>query len=164
MFISIKSDGNNEGIGQCCPFTRGTGQIIIKIKSKEGSARQSMSLHFRKGDIVAIALIVLLAVLVFVLFLPGQKLSVAYAEVYQNGKLLQTVSLDMEQELAVTGKYTNIITVCDGKIAVTQSDCPGEDCVSCGWLDSAGRSIVCLPNGLEIRVVAENADVDFVVG
>ena len=123
-----------------------------------------MSLHFRKRDIVAIVLIVLLAMLVFVLFLPGQKPSVAYAELYQNGKLLQTVSLDLEQELVVTGKYTNIITVCDGKIAVIQSDCPGEDCVSCGWLDGVGRSIVCLPNGLEIRVVAEHADVDFVVG
>ena len=123
-----------------------------------------MGLHFRKWDMVAIALVVLMAALIFALFIPGQNPSATYAELYQDGKLLQKVSLDKAQELVITGKYTNIITVCDGKIAVTQSNCPGEDCVSCGWLGSGGRSIVCLPNGLEIRVVAENSDVDFVVG
>lgn len=123
-----------------------------------------MKLRFQKGDIAAIALIALLAVLIFVLFLPKGRPSARYAEIYQDGELLQRVSLLVEQELVVTRKYTNIITVCDGKIAVTRSDCPGEDCVSCGWQGGAGRSIVCLPNGLEIRVVAENADVDFVVG
>ena len=70
----------------------------------------------------------------------------------------------MEQEFTVTGDYTNTITVRDGKIAVTASDCPGHDCVSCGWVEHGGKSIVCLPNGLEIRVLADRGDVDFVVG
>lgn len=123
-----------------------------------------MKLRFSKGDIAAIALVALLAAVVFVLFLPKKDASAAYAEIYQDGKLVKTVSLSQDQEFTVTGKYTNTVTVCDGKIAVTQSDCPGADCVSCGWMDSAGRSIVCLPNGLEIRVVAGGDGVDFVVG
>lgn len=123
-----------------------------------------MRLHFQKGDMAVIAGIVLLAVIVFVAFLPSKDAPAAYAEIYKDGKLLQTVLLSEDQEFTVTGRYTNTVTVYDGKIAVTQSDCPGEDCVSCGWADGAGRSIVCLPNGLEIRVVAGNSDVDFVVG
>ena len=123
-----------------------------------------MRLQFRKGDLIAITLVVLVAVTVLLLFLPKKGSSAAYAEIYRDGKLVTTVSLNEDREFTLTGKYTNTVTVCDGKIAVTKSDCPGEDCVSCGWMGSAGRSIVCLPNGLEIRVVAGDGDVDFVVG
>lgn len=123
-----------------------------------------MRLRFQKGDMAVIAVIVLLAVLVFAAFLPREDAPAVYAEIYQDGKLLKTVMLFEDHEFTVTGKYTNTVTVCDGKIAVTHSDCPGGDCVSCGWADGAGRSIVCLPNGLEIRVMAGNRDVDFVVG
>lgn len=121
-----------------------------------------MRLRFQKGDMIAVAGVLLLAALVLLLFLPGER--AAYAEVYRNGELIKTVSLAQAQEFTVSGKYTNTVSVRDGRIAVTGSDCPGEDCVSCGWLDSAGRSIVCLPNGLEIRVVADGNGVDFVVG
>lgn len=125
---------------------------------------RTMKLGFQKWDAAAIAGIVLLAVLVSILFLPNDNAPAAYAEIYQDGKLIKTLPLAADQEFTVTGQYRNTITVQDGKIAVTGSDCPGEDCVHCGWIGSAGRSIVCLPNGLEIRVVAENSDVDFAVG
>lgn len=123
-----------------------------------------MRLRFQKGDVTVIAGIVLLALLVFFAFLPPKDAPAAYAEIYQEGRLLKTVLLSQDQEFTVTGKYTNTVTVCNGKIAVTHSDCPGGDCVSCGWADGVGRSIVCLPNALEIRVMAGSGDVDFVVG
>ena len=102
--------------------------------------------------------------MVFLLFLPREEAEAAYARVSQNGKLLFTVPLNQDREFPVTGDYRNTVSVKDGKIAITQSDCPGEDCVHIGWIHSPGRSIVCLPNALEIRVVSETADVDFVVG
>lgn len=123
-----------------------------------------MQLRFQKWDIVLIAGIALLAVLVLLLFLPGGENPGAQAQIYQNGKLIKTVSLSRDQEFTVTGNCTNTVTVKDGRIAVTRSDCPGEDCVACGWTGFSGRSIVCLPNGLEIRVVGASGDVDFVVG
>lgn len=120
--------------------------------------------HFQKGDMLAITSVVLLAVLVFLLFLPKGDEPAARAEIYLDGKRIKTVSLTEDHEFTVTGKYNNVIAVRDGKIAVIRSDCPGEDCVGCGWLGDTGRSIVCLPNAMEIRVVAENSNVDFVVG
>lgn len=123
-----------------------------------------MHLRFQKWDIVVIVAVVLMAALVFTLFLPQKDASDPCAQIYQDGKLVKTIALTENQEFSVSGKYTNTITVHDGMIAITQSDCPGQDCVRCGWMDRAGRSIVCLPNGLEIRVVAGNSDVDFVVG
>lgn len=121
-------------------------------------------LRFQKWDMVAIFGVALLAVLVFLLFLPKSHGADSYAQIYLEGKLVKTVSLAQEQTFSVTGAYSNTISVRDGKIAVIASNCPGEDCVHCGWVEKPGRSIVCLPNGLEIRIVAENSDVDFVVG
>ena len=121
-------------------------------------------LRFRRGDFLAIALVVLLAVLVAVFYLPKNSSDPVMVEIYRGGNLLQTVSLDTDTSFEVAGKYTNVITVSDGKIAITASDCPGEDCVHSGAIAVAGRSIVCLPNGVEIRVVGASSDVDFVVG
>jgi len=75
-----------------------------------------------------------------------------------------TLLLSEDTTLEIGGKYTNLITVSDGKIAITASDCPGEDCVHSGAIHSSGRSIVCLPNAVEVRVVSQTSDVDFVVG
>ena len=121
-------------------------------------------LRFCKGDLLAIALVVILAVSVAVCFLPKNTSAPVQAEIYQDGNLLKTVSLEEETSFVVTGKYTNTITVEDGRIAITASDCPGEDCVHSGGIHTTGRSIVCLPNGVEVRVVNEASDVDFVVG
>ena len=121
-------------------------------------------LRFCKGDLLAVALVVILAVSVAVCFLPKNTSAPVQAEIYQDGNLLKTVSLEEETSFVVTGKYTNTITVEDGRIAITASDCPGEDCVHSGGIHTTGRSIVCLPNGVEVRVVNEASDVDFVVG
>lgn len=121
-------------------------------------------LRFQKWDVLAIAGVVLLAAVVFMLFMSGRDVPAERAEVYQDGRLIKTLLLAEDQEFTVKGQYASVIAVRDGKIAVIRSDCPGEDCVGCGWVGSAGKSIVCLPNRLEIRVVTENTDVDFVVG
>ncbi len=123
-----------------------------------------MRLRFQKGDMIAIAAVVVLAAIIFAFFLPDSTASGTRAEIYLNGKLVRTVSLNTPQQFTLSGSYQNTITVSEGKIAVTQSNCPGKDCINCGWADSPGKLIVCLPNGLEIRIIADNNDVDFVVG
>lgn len=120
-------------------------------------------LKFQKGDLLAILLVTLCAALVFALFLPDGEGEAAYAQIYCDGVLVRTVDLSTDQEFAVTATYVNQVCVKDGRVAIIQSDCPGGDCVHSGWTDTPGRSLVCLPNGVEIRVVAEDADVDFVV-
>lgn len=121
-------------------------------------------LRFQKGDILAIALVVVLAVVTVFCFLPKENTAACEVQIYQNGQLLKTMDLTGKQELVVTDKYSNTITVADGKVAITASDCPGEDCVHSGVISAPGRSIVCLPNGVEVRVAGKASDVDFVVG
>ena len=123
---------------------------------------ETKKLRFCKGDLLAVGLVVLVAVLVLVCFLP-QKTDAAQAEIYLDGALLRTVDLQTDDTFTLSFRYNNTVTVSGGKIAITASDCPGRDCVHSGAIDSRGRSLVCLPNGLEIRVVAAADDVDFVV-
>lgn len=123
-----------------------------------------MRLRFQKGDLLAVGLTLLLAVLVFLAFLPGSREEAAYAEIYRDGVLLRTVSLGTDTQFTLEDTYRTTVTVENGRIAVTASDCPGEDCVASSWISHTGRSIVCLPARLEIRVVASPGDVDFVVG
>ena len=123
-----------------------------------------LRLRFQKGDWLAVAVTLLLAVAVFFLFLPKESGAPAVAEIYLDGQLIYQLPLDTSAELEVSGDYHNTVTVRDGKISVTASDCPGEDCVHSGAIGTSGRSIVCLPNRLEIRVVSAPGDVDFVVG
>ena len=122
------------------------------------------NLRFQKGDLIAIAAVILLAVLVVLCYIPKQSMSPAQAEIYKDGELVTTLSLSEDTTLEISGKYTNFITVSGGKIAITASNCPGEDCVHSGAIHSSGRSIVCLPNSVEVRVVTAASDVDFVVG
>ena len=121
-------------------------------------------MRFRKGDWIAIAAVLLLAVFVALCFLPRSRLESSLAEIYQNGEKIKTLSLDEAQTFFVEGMYTNEVTVENGKIAITHSDCPGGDCVRSGSIKAPGRSIVCLPNKVEIRIVGQGDDVDFVVG
>ena len=121
-------------------------------------------LRFCKGDFLAIALVALLAVLVALCFVPGGSGEAVLAEVYRDGDLIRTLSLDTDTSFEITGRYTNTVTVQNGKIAITASDCPGEDCVHSGAIATSGRSIVCLPNEVEVRVINKVSDVDFVVG
>ena len=126
--------------------------------------KSSDALRFCKGDILAIALVLALALAVALCFLPKHGESANQAEIYHDGVLVKTLDLGVSQEFVVEGDYTNVITVMDGKISVTASDCPGEDCVHSAPIDSTGRSIVCLPNAVEVRVTTQTSDVDFVVG
>ena len=123
-----------------------------------------MRLRFQKGDCLAILATLILAAVVFSLFLPGKSEEAAVAEIYLDGRLIRQVPLNTEAEFALSGDYTNTVTVRDGKIGITASDCPGGDCVHSGFIGTSGRSVVCLPNRLEIRVVSSAGDVDFVVG
>lgn len=86
------------------------------------------------------------------------------AEISSQGRVLKTVDLHLDQEFTVTTPEggSNVITVRDGKIAVTQANCPDHYCMDRGFC-GGGTQIVCLPNRLVIRFLNRQS-VDAVVG
>ncbi len=118
---------------------------------------------FRKGDFFAIILVVLLAAAVLIAYMPGKNEAQEHTvQVYRDNVLIRELPLNTDAEFEVSGEYVNRIVVQGGRVCIGDSDCPGSDCVHSGWIDRGGRSIVCLPNRVEIRISGES-DVDFVV-
>ena len=87
-----------------------------------------------------------------------------FAEITSQGKLLKTVDLRIDQQFAVDTPEggRNVVTVKDGKIAVTEASCPDRYCMDRGFC-SSGTQIVCLPNRLVISFVGQQ-EIDVVVG
>lgn len=129
--------------------------------------KERSALTFRRGDAVAIAGVILFALALmgyYLFFFSAGEASVA--RIYQEGQVVRELRLDRDVEFVLEGDFRNVVTVQDGKIAITESDCPGADCVHSGWISRPGRSIVCLPNRVEIRLEGgelTDDDVDAVV-
>lgn len=124
--------------------------------------KKKLRLSFQKEDTVAVLIVLILIALSACLFFPRAGKTGGSAQVYLNGEKVYSLDLSEEGTYTVSGKYTNVISVKNGKAAIVESDCPGADCVHTGWISSAGRSIVCLPNRVEVRI-ADFDEVDFVV-
>lgn len=74
------------------------------------------------------------------------------AAIISCGKTIQTVPLTEDASFdieTINGGYNRVV-VQDGKIAVTEANCPDHVCMSFGWC-SDGIPIVCLPNQLIIE-------------
>ena len=96
------------------------------------------------------------------MLVPGEEASLA--QITSQGKLIRTVDLQIDQEFTVTTEDGghNVITVRDGKIGVTEADCPDHYCMERGLI-SRGTQIVCLPNRLVITLTGET-EVDGIAG
>ena len=97
-----------------------------------------------------------------VMLLPGE--DAAFAEITSGGEKIRTVDLRIDQVFTVTAPQGghNVVTVKDGKIGVTEADCPDHYCMKRGFC-APGTDIVCLPNKLVIHFLQAQT-VDAAVG
>ncbi len=78
-----------------------------------------------------------------------------YAVVELNGNLYGRYSLQEKevQTLAIQSKFGyNNIVIKNGKVSVTESDCPDQLEIKAGTIFRSGEMLVCLPNRLVIRI------------
>ena len=129
--------------------------------------KQGERTSFGAGDAVAIAFVILAAlILLLAMTLFRGKAASLRAEIRMNGEMIHEMPLGEDAEFTVEGVYTNHVSVRNGQVAITESSCPGGDCKHYAWIRETGRSISCLPNRVEIRVVGgapEENEVDAVV-
>ena len=130
--------------------------------------QEAIRLSFRRGDLAAAALVLAAAAALALAFLlPHGGREQVTVEIRRDGVLVESFPLSQDRRITVEGDYTNVIVAEDGAVWVESSTCPGEDCVHSGKVTRPGRSVVCLPNRVEIRLVGGNAqedDVDMVAG
>ncbi len=95
-------------------------------------------------------------------FVLRQRPDAALAQISSGRQVVKTVNLRENQQFTITAENggVNIITVQDGKIAVTDATCPDHYCMKRGFRAS-GTDIVCLPNQLVIHFLgAQTVDAE----
>lgn len=122
---------------------------------------------FKKGDVLLIAAISVLAVLFFgwntygARFSANQQLT---AVIKHDGQVIQHINLSsVNTTETLTFNYEGIrqvIVAEKGRIRFSESDCPDKICVKTGWLNKPGDKAVCMPSKVVITIVGENNKVD----
>lgn len=111
--------------------------------------------------IVLFSLLVIVCVIIIFATSHSPK-SGKFAEIYSDNRLIRTVSLDKDDEFTVKSKKGyNIIRVRKGKISVIESDCKNKICINQGEVSNDLIPIVCVPNGLVIRIDSSETSSDY---
>ena len=116
----------------------------------------------RKKAVLLTAVLLVLAIICCIwIYLAGHRSpdndQPVYADIYQNGELLQTIRLDTVTseytfEITGDGDASNTICVRPDSIAVISASCPDQICVHQGFISNSLLPITCLPNRLVIQV------------
>lgn len=126
---------------------------------------KSVRLTPRWGDFLAACIVLVCAAALIVYCGMGTHERAAAVQIWQDGVYQGEYQLIQDQEIAVDGRYRNTIRIQNGRAAIVNSTCPGQDCIKSGWHERARQSIVCLPNRLELRLVggSRDPDIDIVI-
>ena len=119
----------------------------------------------KKADIVLFFVLLIFGIALSVLSLftgtTGQKVQIEV-----DGKPYAVYSLAENQTIEITEHgHTNKITIKDGTVQMSYSDCRNQICVNDGQIYMTNQSIVCLPN--KVTIIVEDAapgEVDIVIG
>ena len=119
--------------------------------------------RFSVWDAVAVAAVVLAAVVLTVI--PLMRTDTASVLVVTTPEGSSEYALSESRELTLTSRGVTLhITVANGEVYVSHSDCPDSVCVASGRICRAGETILCAPAGVTLTVKGGGEDVDFVAG
>ena len=70
-----------------------------------------------------------------------------------DGQLFGSYPLSEDREITVERDgHINKITIKNGTVSMSFSDCQGQDCVHQGAISQTGESIICLPNKVVLEI------------
>ena len=106
-----------------------------------------------RNDIILIVSLLLVAIISLVVVLSSRQRNVLTAKVYVQDQLRLTVDLAKNEEYIIEGSKGNLIVETkDGAIRVKESNCPHQDCVRMGFVNTSNRPIICAYNATYIII------------
>jgi Uncharacterized protein conserved in bacteria len=116
----------------------------------------------KKADFIFIAIILLVAIILFTIFMTGEKGATAVVTI--DGKEVGRYPLSIDGTFPLNGG-SNILVIENGEAYLSEANCPDKLCVKMGKISKTGQSVTCLPNKLNVRIEgAGDAEVDIIVG
>lgn len=113
----------------------------------------------KKNDILVLfGLVISILVVIGIQFiLKENQPSPNIVEVYVDGDLIQTYSLNENQVIEIKNDYGhNQLSINNGTVTITEADCSNQECLKIGSISYSYQSIVCLPHHLEIRIKGDS--------
>lgn len=109
------------------------------------------------ADIVLIAVILVLALSVFLIYETLKKEG-DFVRVSVNGETVAEYSLSVDGEYSLNGG-TNILVIEGGEAYIKWADCPRQICVKEGKISRAGERITCLENKVVVEVFGSDDEI-----
>ena len=117
----------------------------------------------KKGDILLICAVLILAGAGLIFMNLGGKKSGGTLTVTVRGEIYETYDLAKDQEISLEiDGWHNRFRIKDGVVSMMEADCPDQYCVEHAPIDKVNETIVCLPHKvvLEITEGEEPRDLD----
>lgn len=131
------------------------------------SKRSQPELKPKPLDALVVLAVLLLGVAAAWLTYGGENSGALTATVKHRGQVVARVelsSLTEEKTVSIDGAYHLTVTLDRTGAAVTDSDCPGQDCLHTGRITRSGQSIVCLPEQVIVTLEGKAPSPDVVLG
>ena len=131
------------------------------------SKRSQRELKPKPLDALVVLAVLLLGVAAAWLTYGGENSGALTATVKHRGQVVAQVelsSLTEEKTVSIDGAYHLTVTLDRTGAAVTDSDCPGQDCLHTGRITRSGQSVVCLPEQVIVTLEGKAPSPDVVLG
>lgn len=131
------------------------------------SARSKPDLKPKPMDALVVIIVVAFAVMTAAFVYGKNRGETLTATVKHRGRVAAQVALSTlteEKKITIDGQYHLTVTLTKDGVSVTESDCPGQDCVHTGRITRAGQSIVCLPEQVVVTLEGKTSAPDVVLG
>lgn len=117
-----------------------------------------------KADILVIGLVAVITLLFLLIPYFVDQTSGGNVIIIQDGERIDSYSLKEDRTISVSGETGyNLILINNGKVKVSDADCPDKLCIRQQTIDRNGESIICLPHKLVILIESEEeSDLDAV--
>ena len=114
-----------------------------------------------KRDIILVLSMVIIAAAAFLIINFAVKKDGSYAVIKVDGNVIKTLDLNSgETTIEVNGYQggVNKVVINDGKVSMTEADCPDELCVKTGKISRVGETIVCPPDRVVVEIKGSQDD------
>lgn len=114
----------------------------------------------KKADVILAAALIVIGLAMSWFFSFGQTAG-SELVITRAGKVFGTYPLSEDRTIEVKqDSHINKITIKNGQVSMSFSDCHGQDCVQQHAISQTGESIVCLPNKVMLEIRGGKAEYD----
>lgn len=119
-------------------------------------------MKIRVADII-LAIVIVIIGTASALYLSFRDTSVTVPQVVirVDGEIYGTYPLDQDKTIEINnGNHTNNVTIKDGYVQMTKSNCDSQDCIKQGKINDGSKNIICLPHKITIEVKSSEKKYD----